>query len=171
MKNILYKLKSNHKGASSIEIIIGIMMLIMVLSFATDILILSWKFSVISQTNTWIARVAGIQGGVRTSAPAGYPDEYITIQNMNEIVSDKLSSAGIEPGKWLVQIGNGRLGKNGVSSSSAYDYKTFFDTSIEIEYKWQFMSNFIPGDLRNTIKSKRPAMSEWKHNYDSWIGE
>ena len=60
-----------------------------------DLLTIMWKFSVIAHTNTQVARIVGLQGGALTSAPDGYPGgdaNYITINELNDIVSNKFKS-------------------------------------------------------------------------------
>lgn len=161
------------KGVSSLEIVIGLLIFLIVFCFLLDLLILIWKFSVIAQTNTQVARIAGIQGGASTSPPAGYPggsSNYITITELNKIVRDKFDSAGIKSTEWEARVGNGRIGRSG-NTTAYHDYKDDFTVEITVDYRWDFMSNILPGNLRQTIVSKRPAMSEWKYNYDSWIGE
>lgn len=164
----------NKKGVSSLEIVIGLLIFLIVFCFLLDLLILIQKFNVVAQTNTQIARIAGIQGGVLHSFPPSYPggsSNYINISEINNIVKEKFSLAGIKDNEWIVNIGNGKIGKNGISATQKYDYKESFSTEIIVDYKWVFMSNILPGDLKQTIRSKRPTMSEWKYNYDSWIGE
>ena len=177
LQKTIYKL-NNKKGISTIEIVIGMLIFLIVLCFLLDLLILIWKFSVIAQTNTQIARIAGIQGGVRSSPPRAWPggrSNYITINDLDNIVTDKFGAAGISYTEWEVKIssptGNGRIGRGGIRSTPRYDYKEDFSVEITVDYRWDFMSNILPGNLRQTITSKRPAMSEWKYNYDDWEGE
>lgn len=168
------KLKQNKKGASSIEIIIGIFMFLIIMCFMMDVLVLLWKTSVVAQTNTQIARIAGIQGGIRNSAPSGYPggnSNYININDLSSIVENKFKSAGIKKSEWIAVIGNGKIGKSGKVQTREYDYKEFFDIDIVIDYKWTFIGNIIPGNLKGKFSSKRTTMSEWKYNYNSWSGE
>lgn len=172
IKNINQKL--NKKGSSTIEIVIGLMMFILVLGFLLDLIMLTWKFNVIGQTNTQIARIASIQGGVQTSAPYSYPggdSNYVNIYQMQSIIKDKFDSSGIEPNNWTANIGNGKISSSYAYPSSPYDYKTSFNTSISVTYTWEYMSRMLPGTFTQNITSKRPAMSEWKYNYDSWFGE
>jgi len=162
----------NKKGMSSIEFVIIMMVLLMSLCFLTDLTILIWKFSVVGQTTTQIARLTGIQGGALTRKPDDYPGEYVSIYDIQDIVEEKFSSAGIKPNEWSMNIGSGRVGKNGVVSTREIDYKEGFDVVTKVDYRWDFTSNILPfADIKQTKVSKRPAMSEWKYNYNSWDGE
>lgn len=170
----IYNLK-NKKGVSTIEIVIGVLIFIVVLCFMMDLLILMWKFSVIAQTNTEVARIAGIQGGFLNTPPDAYPGgnkNYVTISELESMLNDKFKSAGIASNEWEIRIGgNGGITKNGAKRPVRFDYKETFSVEISVDYRWDFMSNILPGNLRQTITSKRPAMSEWKYNYDNWLGE
>ena len=170
----LNKLKKNNKGSSSIEMVISVLIFILLLCFLLDLLILSWKFSVISQTTTQVARIAGIQGGVLSKAPSGWAggsENYITAKEMDNMIRDKFASAKIPTTDYEFRVGNGIIGGTTVKPSREYDYKTDFDISVTVNYRWDFVSNFIPGNLKQSITSKRIAMSEWKYNYNDWIGE
>lgn len=173
LQRTIYKLK-NKKGISTIEIVIGVLIFIVVLCFMMDLLILMWKFSVIAQTNTEVARIAGIQGGFLNTPPHAYPGgnkNYITISELDAMLTDKFESAGIASNEWEIRIGSGGITKNGAKRPVRFDYKETFSVEISVDYRWDFMSNILPGNLRQTITSKRPAMSEWKYNYDDWLGE
>lgn len=171
MKKTILNLRKNKKGMTAIEMVIGVIIFLIVLSFMLDIMVLFWKFSVVSQTATQVARITGIQGGALTSAPQAWPsaDGYMTIHDLNTMVQDKMDSADVE--NWTMTIHNGRIGTQGVSSTSQIDYKDSFTVNLTIDYKWKFVSNFIPGmDITQSISAKRPAMSEWKYNYGNWNG-
>lgn len=165
-------IKKNQEGVTAIEMVIGVLIFIILLSFMMDILMLFWKFSVLSQTTTQVSRIASIQGGVRDKAPEYWAsgDDYITIKKLNNMVQDKMDTANIET--WNVKIDTGKVGTEGVSPTKEIDYKSSFEVTSTIEYKWSFVSNFVPGmDLTQTLTAKRPAMSEWKYDYNKWDGE
>lgn len=166
-------LVKNKRGMSTIEIVIGVIIFLMLFCLLFDLFTIMWKFSVIAHTNTQVARIAGVQGGVLKSAPEGYPggdSNYITVNELNDIVRDKFASAWIKDGEWGMKVGNGSLGREGIKPAK-HDYLQDFTVEVEVDYEWVMVSNFIPGNLKQTITSKRPAMGEWKYNYDDWIGE
>lgn len=167
------KLK-NKKGASTIEIVIGLMIFILLFGFMLDLIVLTWKFNVVAQTNTQIARIAGLQGGIQSSAPNGWAggnSSYISSSQMQRTVLDKMNSAGIKPGDWTVRIGNGTITSGSAGQSKRYDYLETFTTKVEVRYTWDFMSMMLPGNFSQSLSSERPAMSEWKYNYNIWTGE
>lgn len=155
----------------AIEIIMGCLMFLLLFCFLTDLAVLTWKFTAISQTSTYLARIIGIQGGVKTSTPDGYPGgstAYITSSEMYSSVLKNLESAGIKENMFEVKIGDIKLTKN---SNISFGYQKLINTEIIIGYKWDLVSNFVPGNLTNTLSSKRSVMSEYKERYDSWVGE
>lgn len=156
----------------AIEIMVGMMAFILVLCFLTDLLILGWKFSVVSQVNSYVTRTAGIQGGILSSAPHGFPggnDAYINTYEMRAKIDSYFSGAGVEPDEYTVRVN----GRDIMTSTNTHqiDYREPVETHITLEYKWDLMSNFIPGEFSQTINSKRSAVSEFKYRYDSWVGE
>ena len=170
MIKILNKNKNN-KGSLAIEIVMGCLIFLILLCFLTDIAILTWKFNVISQTNTYLARTIGIQSGVKSSTPDNYPGgsiAYATSSEIYENISKNLNSAGIPDNMFEVRIGGVKFTRN---SNITFDYQKFISTEIIVNYKWDMISNFIPGNITNKISSKRSVVSEYKERYDSWIGE
>jgi Flp pilus assembly protein TadG len=60
LMDIYKRLKKNNKGSLAIEIVIGCFIFLIVLSFVFDLMMMSWKFAVISQTNSYVARTIGL---------------------------------------------------------------------------------------------------------------
>ena len=154
------------KGMSSLELVIGILILLFVFSFLVDITGLAWKYLSVSQINNQFARVAGYQGGVLSTRPDGFPGHYYTDSEMRTAIEDKLEQAGIV---------NFRISPEAFVQ---HDYKKTFSTYIEFDYKWELTSNYIhmfgvPGtfNLEQTMRSERPTISEWKYDYTIWDGE
>lgn len=161
----------NKKGSMAIEIIIGCMMFLLVMCFFLDITTLTWKLSVISQANTYIARTVGIQGGVKPSAPTGFPGGNTAYESSTEIldkVKQSFNNAKIADTEYQIYINNTLLKG---STNIETDYESMLTTKIIVNYKWDMLSNFIPGSLSHSIVSNRAVMSEFKYRYDSWIGE
>ncbi|WCK56930.1 hypothetical protein PP175_27340 (plasmid) [Aneurinibacillus sp. Ricciae_BoGa-3] len=167
--NRLKNLKKNKKGTMAIEIVIGMFMFLVALSFMTDIAIIGWKFSVISQTNSFVARTAMLQGGITSSAPYGFPGAdraYLTSSEVATKVADNFKKAGIKAGDYQVTINGANLG-----SDVTVDYGGDIVTQIKVNYKWSLLSNFIPGLLSNSTTSTRTVNSEFKYRYSDFSGE
>lgn len=177
MQNLLKqkKIKKDKRGSMAIEIVIGMLAFLYVLCFMNDLLVLSWKFSAISQINTKIARQAGVQGGFLTRPPTAYPggnNSYTTIGELKTMVTDHLSKAGIKEDEWVLKIdGRQVLGGGSMAPTSEIEYRETFETELIITYEWKAINGIVPGNLSNSLTSKRPGMSEWKYKYNDWIGE
>lgn len=166
------RLKKDKRGALAIEIAIGIFMFLIIVCAMMDVLILTWKFQVISQTNSFVARTAALQGGVLYSAPEGFPGgdaAYISVSEMNAKIKDNFQKAGIESGDYVVTVNGSSISAG--AATGEIDYREPIQTEIRVKYKWAMLSNFIPGNIENWISSKRSALSEFKYRYDSWQGE
>lgn len=168
-----FKEKHNgKKGITTIENVVNVMIFLIVLALLVDLLILGWKFSVISQTNSYVTRTAGLQGGILSSAPAGYPGgntAYIGTAEMKDKIDSYFSGAGFEAGDYEVRV-NGRNVSSGYSTGEI-DYRENISTEITVDYEWQLISNFVPGNLKQSIESTRGSVSEFKYRYDTWVGE
>lgn len=166
------RLRENKSGSLAIEIVIGCFIFLIVLCFLMDIMLLTWKFQIIGQTNSFVARTAGLQGGIMASAPSGFPGgngAYISSGEMRTRIADNFAKAGINSGEYTVSV-NGAMISSG-ASTGAIDYREPIHTEIQVKYKWAFTSNFIPGQIEHWISSKRSALSEFKYRYDTWRGE
>lgn len=169
LKGMVKKAREDRRGSLALEIVIGCFIFLIVLCFLMDILLLGWKFSVVSQTNSYVARTVGLQGGVLSSAPTGFPGgntAYFTTTEIANNIKSNFEKAGIQSGDYTVTI-------NGVPLSSGIkvDYREDLTVEIQVKYKWAMTSNFIPGSISNWISSKRSVMSEFKYRYDTWYGE
>lgn len=161
--------KKGTRGSMAIEIVVGCFIFLMVLSLLMDLVVLGWRFSVISQTNSFIARTVGLQGGVLSSAPPGFPGgdaAYVSISELKQNIEQSFARAGIKSNEYRVTI-------NGIPLDSGIkvDYRGLLNTEIQVDYEWSYLSNFIPGSVKNTISSKRAVVSEFKYRYDQWTGE
>lgn len=174
MQKAIYKIK-NKRGISTIEIMIGMLIFLVTLCFLTDLLMLLWKFSVVAQTTTQVARITGIQGGALASAPTDWPGgagNYVNISGIHRIVEEKFETAGISSSEWTMKIGGGNVGKDGTRATGQIDYTDNFTVEAIVNYHWDMTSNILPlVNLNQIITARRPAMSEWKYNRNSWIGE
>ena len=142
------------KGVMAIEIVIGMLMFTLILSFLVDISILTWKFNVASQTSTHIARNVGLQGGLLASTPYQFPGgdaQYTNQSEMQQYVKKNMNQAGIEDGDYRYRL-----------SRTTAKYGQPITVTVDIEYSWELLSNFIPGNLNQTVTSKRTAISEYQ---------
>lgn len=168
----LQKLKQEKKGSTAIEIVIGVLFFVILIAVIADMLIIAFQWQTVSQLNSYVARTSGIQGGVLTGTPTGYPGgsaAYITLGEMNNVIDKKFNEIGISKADYSVIV-NGKNISNG-GSTGEIDYGIEFDTRIEFNYTWKILSSMIPGDVKQKLSSTRTTISEFKYRYDSWVGE
>lgn len=171
MHKHIRKFKNDKRGSLALEIVIGCVIFITVMCFLMDVAILTWKFSVISQTNTYLARTIGIQGGIKSSAPTGFPGGNTAYQSTYKIldqIQENFDKAGINESDYTVKINGSTL--KGTTNIEA-DYTEILTTQITVKYRWDMLSNILPGNITHSINSRRSVMSEYKYRYDDWIGE
>lgn len=172
-KRIKKQLKTEQGGVDTVTFVMTVLMTLLLLCALLDIARLGWKFNAISQLNTNIARTASVQGGFRYSRPDYFPGHYITMYDLENMVTQKMTNADVQNGEWYVRFSSGgSLGTLGRSQTPQIDYKDSFSTEIGFDYSWDFLNALLPGNpIRNQIHSTRPGMSEWKYDYENWIGE
>lgn len=159
----LKRFKKDKKGFMAIEIVIGMLMFLAIVSFVSDVALLTWKFNVVAQTNSHLARQVGIQGGLLSSTPENFPggsSAYVTKSQMDEKIRENFKKAGIKESEYSYSL-----------STNKADYGEMITTTVKATYKWKMISNFIPGDITQEITSKRSVMSEFKYRYDDFKGE
>ena len=151
------------------EIVVGILIFIVLLCALFDLLILSWKFAVISQTSSNVARVVGLQGGAASSAPHGFPGgngSYVNAATLRGNVDDIFARGDIATSEYRFTLNGTPLG-----SPLEVDYRGLIEVNVEVDYQWKFLSGVLPINPQSRISTRRVAMSEFKYRYDSWIGE
>lgn len=169
LKKRIKQIREDNGGATAIEIVIGVLIFLLVFCAILDLLVLSWRFAIVSQTTTHVARTVGLQGGIMASAPDGFPggsEQYVTSSQLKANIEKNFAAASILPGEYSVTVNGVEVG-----GSVDIDYREFADIRTEVDYTWEALSNFFPGDLSSQVYSKRVAMSEFKYRYDSWVGE
>lgn len=167
----MQKIHKNKDGASTISMTIGVFIFLIVLMFGAEVMRLSINFAVISQVTTEIARIGSVQGGFNSSPPPNYPGKYITIQDLDGIITRKFNAAKIDSNDFVIHIGSGRIGANGVRGTGKIDYKEEFEVESLVDYEWYLMGSILGGNYEQQLRSSRMGMSEWKYDYSKWDGE
>ena len=181
LKKIKMKL-NNKKGSAVIEFVIALLILVTLIAFVVDILIVGNKRFLVAQETTEIARVIGIQGGVSSVVPAGYPGgnkAYLTSIEMYKQIDEKMKGSNIENTEWQANLTE--YNKSGQAIRKVIltpqtvfkvDYMNSMDIQIEASYNWTLMSQVTGGLLDVAdVGAKRHTVSEFKYNFDKWEGE
>lgn len=165
----IYKQK-RQDGITTIEVLIIIVVVIPAILFICDMFMWGIQSVQVSQTTSVIARNVGIQGGYLSSAPEGYPGGdagYISINKLHNFVSRRLQWSS----DWTLKIGGNTLSATSYHQTAKFDYTEDILIVLKVPYKWKLLSAYSGRDIRTIITSSRATISEWKYNYDNWLGE
>ncbi|HBG8471034.1 TPA: hypothetical protein KRH38_003382 [Clostridioides difficile] len=150
----------NNKGFTSLEVAIFSIILIICIAGIMDFQNIQKKFNSISSTSTYITRVVGHQGGIRTSAPSNYLDSYVTSQKLYQDVKYILGKAGIDEEKWKVYINGYELSPD--LYMPIVERGTNITTQLKFSYDLNFLSQIIPVKKEQTKASVRNTISTFK---------
>lgn len=148
------------QGITSFEVVIGIMVTILAIAGFCDVGILVQKMDSVNMSVGYVSRVISRQGGVSPVKIKNFSGEYVTSAQLYSDVTDMMDSSGLNEEKWKIQI-NG----NDFSPTMNYgplDYGKTLNVSLVSEYKWAFVGNFVPGEIKTNVESKAKGMSTFK---------
>lgn len=183
IKAVIRKILGNKKGSAMIEYTIGLLLFVSLICFLFDVIIIAQKQYIVSQQTNVIVRDLGVQGGIYSVMPTGFPGtnkNYITSGELYNGVKKHLEDAGLSTSNkdWDVEIKT--YNKSGSiaslstldSSTKVYaDYGTPIDVTIYYKYSWTLWGQIVPGLSEIKTSTSRHSVSEFKYNYDSWDGE
>lgn len=175
------KLK-REEGSSIIEFTIALLIFVLLVAFFVDMLMIGGKRFLIAQETTGISRVIGVQGGVSSAVPVGYPGgdrSYLTSLELYKKINEKMADANIESTEWTATLTEYNTKGQVIrelqltpQSNFRVDYMHSMDIEISASYQWKMM-NVITGGVLNeaSVGAKRHTVSEFKYNFDEWEGE
>jgi len=183
IRTLIKKRLGNKKGSAMIEYTIGLLLLVSLVCFLFDVIIIAQKQYIVSQQANLLARELGVQGGVYSTVPQGFPGSdtnYVRSSEMYNSIQKNLENAGFSTAKqeWSVKITTytktGAVASSsnlGQSSQIKADYGIPIDVTITFKYKWTLWGQIFPGLSQITSNTSRHSVSEFKYNYDYWDGE
>lgn len=145
MKALFYRNGLRKKeGYSAINVIVSVMVLLLTMNLLVELTLLGQRYSFMAQTTSYIARVVGAQGGIRTSIPPGYPrldrHLYTTSSTFFDVLDDGFRKAGFD--SWTVTINNRTLTRG---SNIAINEKNIIDVRVRAGFfpvfNWRNNSN------------------------------
>ncbi|TBX14948.1 hypothetical protein BFS06_12125 [Clostridium perfringens] len=167
------KFIKNNKGIATLELAIGMIILIIILIFSIDLLKIAHTYYVSGQQLNYVARTIGIEGGVHAQEPKGFPEKYYTSADIIRSMKQGFASTGIKEKDFYVVIKNLDNNKSVTlkpTSNITVDYAQGVDVELHVKYKWSLLSQIIPmmnqGNREFTLK--RFVVSEFKYNYNDW---
>lgn len=163
----LKNLKNNKKGASTIELGIGAIIIILLLVFAIDIALFVWKFTAVSEVSSYIARTTSLQGGTLNQAPNNYSDMsqyYVKSDVMYGNVRKMFEKVGVADGDFVIKINDKTFTGH---PTSKFDYQDIIVVDVVMTYDWTFSKHVLPMKS-STIGSSKATVSEYKYSYGTW---
>lgn len=181
LRNIKQKL-DNSKGSSTLDLVIGFLIFIILFSFLFDFFFIAYKQHQVSRLTTDITREIAIQSGLKLTTPANYPGgakNYITTTEAYNTIADYMSKIGVTDYTVTISLkdrnSNSSTRKTFVLTNNHGGYNTDYrgEISVTIEYnfKWGIWKSFVPGIKEGHRIVTRTAYGEYKHDYSSWKGE
>jgi hypothetical protein len=181
IRKIREKLK-NREGSSVIEFAIGLMLFVLLTAFLVDMLMIGSKRYLIARETTEVSRLIGIQGGVSSAVPTGYPGgdrAYLTSLELYKQINERMEQSKIQNDEWKATLSE--YNKSGQkireieltpTTSFQVDYMNSMDIKIGASYHWNLMSIITGGALDVAeVGAVRHTVSEFKYNFDEWEGE
>lgn len=177
------KLKNNNKkGSSAIEFVFGLLVFVILVGFTSDIVVITNKQYVVSQTANEIVRQMSLQGGIKRTTPVGFPGgtgAYTSSAELKKLLDSRFADEGIKVEEWNLELteydASGYLvSKKTLSNTTNFeiDYRNNFDIKITYNYHWGLLGNIVPTMSKDrTVEQKRSAVSEFKYDYNDWKGE
>lgn len=179
-KKLNKKLKSK-KGFNTILNAISLFVFIILVAFFVDLATITWKSIVTTQLTNDLTRTLCVQSGVQTSVPPNFPggqNNYTTSSQLyNDLKTQLKDKANITDFKVTIKSydKNGKSNRTTVLNSGTQlnvDYRGRVQVQMETHYTWGFVGNFIPGLKQDKdFNAIRSGVTEFKYNYDEWIGE
>lgn len=178
IKYIKNKIKEK-QGLSSLEMVIGALVIVAVFAGMMDFINISNRMQSLSSTMSYVSKVLSIQGCITSGNPEAiyldssgkqlYDTDYIKtgkFVNANTLfntVNEIMSSDGIESDEWRIYI-DGALFTPG-HTSKLYDFRERIPVRVEIDYTWETIGNLLPINnnlLSGTFNTSQEIVSVYK---------
>lgn len=171
MKNILKKCKEK-KGMATIEFAIGVMILFSILVFFIDLFKISYIYYISNQQLNYVSRTLGIEGGIQSIAPQGFPETYYTSGQLLNAMDKTFNGIGINSSDVSIII-NDENNKKSVkltpTTNLKVDYTKGVNVELHVKYKWGLLGQMIPAIKQDgEVVVKRYVVSEFKYDYNDW---
>lgn len=157
MKKIFKRYIEESKGLSAIELGISTLIVLLCICFFIDLTTNIYKFNALSSTATYVTRIVEAQGGIAPTSPSGYKSEFVSTADIYKDVKKIMNNAGVKDSEFDVKV-NGISLTNPNAKSLKY-YGETISVSVEINYSWGLVKNFIGLNNNYTKSTTRYAKS------------
>ncbi|WP_373262071.1 hypothetical protein [Hungatella hathewayi] len=188
------KRKWTKRGMTSIEVVIGTLIFLLVFISICDFLVLSNRYSALTDTTKEVTRILSVQGGALVTKPASYQANYYNIEQLSRIIQKQMNGMGFKDEEYGVYIKYSKIYDDtdktskevdlieniiGLKDDGTYgvikptqkiDYLSDFNVMIVAYYSWPFTKSVFKLDpMRASVTM--PGLSEWRYSYDGWTNE
>lgn len=163
MKRLIQNVKSklsNKKGMTTIEVAISVMLVVMALAGFVDMVNNSQKLDTASSVTGYVGRVVANQGGIQTTPTEHHVGNYVSSDQMYREVKSILENGGIPEKDFSLTINNLEITPG--TDMEVQDFGERMRVELKIHYKWDLMSQMLPGVLDGEQISSRTVISSFK---------
>ena len=179
LNKLLKKIKKttkSKKGVSSIELVIGTLISIVVFAGYLDLLVISNRMQAMSTSMTYLTRTISNQGCLannpestcRINGAGGYNRDYIknkkfiTSAQIYKQIEDIMNTENIPKADWRVTVNGVLLTQN--TTTKLFDFGEEIEIDIRIKARWTNVSNFLLIKLPDTeFRSNQKTLSLYKY--------
>lgn len=163
MKHFFRQLKerlANKAGMTTLEVAISVIIVLMALGGFVDMVNTSQKLDTASSVTGYVGRVVANQGGVRTAPTVHHVGNYVTSDQLYREVSMILKNGGVPEEDFKLLINN-KVIKPG-TNIPLQDFGKRMKVELKVAYRWDMISQLVPGDMEGEKVSSREVISSFK---------
>lgn len=165
---------------TTLEAVIGTLIFLVLFMAISDLVVLSNRYSVLSDTGKELARTMSVQGGALHYKPAGYTANYYTIDDLLNMTVSNMRAAGFKDNEWAVGIvydnkyetyskddGTTPVGNATVQADAVPDQEQVIMAYDATQKKQITIAD--PGTDNHTLEGDKYIQVDYLKNFTIWI--
>lgn len=157
----IFKRTQTNEGFSNLEMAIGTIILMTIISVGIAFSQLSVQHFTLSSNLNYISNVVQQQGGIETSKPSHYRGKYATSSEVYQNIQTALESVGFSESEWSISI-NGQPFTS-TTTTDAFDHGTRVSIELRYEQKFPLISQVIHSDGKISKRLHRQVITTYYH--------
>ena len=161
IKNKTARTLKNSKGVTSLEAVIGLIIVIIVIAGIVDFSNTNVQLSNISTVTDYMSRIVSEQGGISNSKPKNYYDEvYTTSQQAFQYVSSHLRNNGVEEWSLIINTPNGEYTFEENTNIPPLAYNSPVTIKLTFKHELKLLNGLlnIPAMTKNSTRSVKTTL-------------
>ncbi len=139
----------NQKGFSNLELAVGTLIIVTLICAITDFSKTTAADSSISAIANYVSETISEQGGLNTTAPAGYKGTYTTSKMLLNNIHQSMKSIGIPDGQWKLYLqgpnSSDLIEVKSTTNTGTYPYKSEITLVLTYQNKMKLLNQNLPG--------------------------